>query len=78
MHKNIGKTILNLNSEVLDEYENVYDMKTGKLIIHETATNRNRYDEKSYIPFSFHKNNGQLSGKISPEDRDSKRLRNYL
>ena len=49
-------------------------MTTGKRIIQESDTYQNQADEKSFIPITLHKNNGQMSQKLVPENRDSKRL----
>ena len=61
-------------SEILVEYEDGFDMKTGKLIINEMATSRSTTDEKSYVPVKFQKNTGRIGGKMKPQDKDSTRL----
>ena len=44
------------NSEILVEYEDGFDMKTGKLIIHEMAISRSTTDENSLVLVRFQKN----------------------
>ena len=61
-------------SEILVEYEDGSDMKTGKLRKHEMATSRSTTDENSYVPVKFQKNTGQISGELKPQDTDSTRL----
>ena len=62
------------NSEVFVEYDNSFDMKTGKLNIDAAHPYQNGKDEKSYIPVTFHKNTGNSDGKIYPENKDGTRL----
>ena len=61
-------------SEVLVEYEEGFDMNTGKLIIHPMATSHSTTDENSYVPVKFLKNTGNIGGKLKPQDKDSTRL----
>ena len=61
-------------SEIHVEYEDGFDMNTGKLIIHEIATSRLTNDEKSYDPVQFQKNAGRIGRKLKPQDKDSTRL----
>ena len=61
-------------SEVLVEYEQGFDMNTGKLIIHLQATLHSTCDENSYIPVNHSKNTRNINGKINPQDKDSTRL----
>ena len=59
-------------SEILVKYKKGYNMKTGKLFLNITDSNRNREDEKSYIPVTISKN-GNIGGKFRPENKDSTR-----
>ena len=52
------------NSENLIESEIEYEIKKGKFIIHENATNRNCHDEKSFRPVSLHENDGQIGENV--------------
>ena len=61
-------------SEILVEYEDGFDMNTGKLIIHPMATFRSYTDENSYVSVKFQKNTGRTGGKLKPQDTDSTRL----
>ena len=61
-------------SEILDEYEDGFDVKTGKLIIHPMAKSHSSTDENSYVPVKFQKNTGRIGGKLKPQDTDSTRL----
>ena len=61
-------------SEILVEYEDGFDMNTGKLVKHELATSRSTTDENSYAPKQFQKNTGRIGGKLKPQDKDSTRL----
>ena len=61
-------------SEVLVEYDDGFDMNTGKLKTHEMATSRSTTDEKSYVPVNFQKNAGRIGGKLKHQDTDSTRL----
>ena len=60
-------------SEILVKYKKGYNMKTGKLFLNITDSNRNREDEKSYIPVTISKN-GNIGGKFRPQNKDSTRL----
>ena len=62
-------------SEILVEYEKVFDMKTGKMNFDRTShLYQNRKDEKSYILVTFYESPGNAGGKLCPEDKDSTRL----
>ena len=61
-------------SEILVEYENGFDMSTGKLIIHQMATSHSYTDEKSYVSVKFQKNAGRTGGKVKPQDTENTRL----
>ena len=60
--------------EIFVEYEDCFDMKTGKLIIHQIATSDSTPDDNSYVPIKFQKNTGRIVGKLEPQDTDSTRL----
>ena len=45
-------------SQIFVEYQNGFDMNTGKLIIHPIATSHSTTDENSYVPVKFQKNTG--------------------
>ena len=62
-------------SEILDEYEDGFDMNTGNLIIHPMATSHSATDENSYVPVNFQKNTRRVGGKLKPQDTDSTRLK---
>ena len=64
------------HSEVLVEYEQGFDMRTGKLIRHPMATYHSTSDENSYIPVSLLKNTGNIGGKLKPQDKNSAHLSN--
>ena len=61
-------------SELLVEYEDGCDMKTGKLIIHPMATSHSTTYKNSYVPVKFQKNTGRIGGKLKPQDTDSTSL----
>ena len=61
-------------SEILVEYEDGFDMNTGKIIIHEMATSYSTTDKNSYVPVQFQKNTGRIGGKFKPQDKDSTSL----
>ena len=50
-------------SENLVEYEDGFDMKTGKLIQHQMATHHSYTDENSYVSVKFQKNSRRTGGK---------------
>ena len=56
------------------EYEDGFDMNTGKLIIYPMATSHSTTVENSYVPVKFLKNTGNIGGKFKPQDKDSTRL----
>ena len=59
-------------SETVVEYEQSFDMNTGKIVIHPIAyTSHSNSDENSYIPVKFLKKTGNIGGKIKPQDKDS-------
>ena len=62
------------NSEILVEYENGFDMNTGKLIIHPMATSHSYTDENSYVSVTIQKNAGRTGGKLKPQDTESTHL----
>ena len=47
-------------SEILVEYENGFDMNTGKLIVHPMATIRSFTDEDPYVSVNFQKKMDEL------------------
>ena len=51
-------------SEILVEYEDGFEMNTGKIFIHEMATSRSTTDENSYVPVQFQKKNWKNWWKI--------------
>ena len=51
-----------------------FGMKTSKLILDMAKTNQNREGEKSYIPVTFYKSQGNIGGKVLPENQDNTRL----
>ena len=57
-------------SEILVEYENDFDMKTGNLIKHQIATHHSFTDENSYVSVKIQKNAGRTGGKLKPQDRE--------
>ena len=61
-------------SEILVEYEQGFDMNTGKVIKNPHATHHRTKDQNSYIPVNLLKNTGNIGGKIKPQDNDSTRL----
>ena len=61
-------------SEILVEYEQGFDMNTGKLIIPPMATHRSTTDENSYIPVNLLRNTGRFGGKLKSQDKDSTHL----
>ena len=61
-------------SEIHVEYEDGFDMNTGKLIKHKMATFRSTTDEKSYVLVQFQKNTGRIGRKLKPQDKDSTHL----
>ena len=64
-------------SEVLVEYEDSFDMNTGKLIKPQMAASHSTTDENSYVPVIFQKKIGRTGGKLRPQDTDSTRFKNY-
>ena len=62
-------------SEILVEYEDGFDMNTGKLIKHYMATSRSTTDKNSYVQVQFQKNRGRIGGKLKSPDKDSTRLK---
>ena len=61
-------------SETLVEYEQCFDMTTGKIKINPHATAHNLNEGKPYTPVNFRKYNGQPGGKLTPIDNKSTRL----
>ena len=61
-------------SEILVEYENAFDMVTGKLMQHQMATYHSYTDENSYVSVKFQKNAGRTGGKLKPQDTEKTRL----
>ena len=61
-------------SEILVEYENGFDMKTGHVIVNPMATSHSLTDRNPYVSVKFQKNIGQIGGKLKPQDTDSTRL----
>ena len=55
-------------SEIIVEYENGFDMSTGKLIIHQIATSHSNNDENSYVSVKFQMNAGRTGGKVKSQD----------
>ena len=61
-------------SEILVEYENGFDMRTGKKFIHQMAASHSLTDENSYVSVKFQKNAGRTGGKLKQPDTESTRL----
>ena len=61
-------------SEILVEYEQGFDMTTGKIKTDPHAIAKFKYDGKPYTPVNFQKSTGQPGGKLTPIDRKSTRL----
>ena len=61
-------------SETLVEYEQCFDMTTGKIKINPHATAHNLNEGKPYTPVNFRKYNRQPGGKLTPIDNKSTRL----
>ena len=62
-------------SEILDEYEQGFDMNTGKIIKKPHATHHTTNDENTYILLlNLLKNTRNFGGKAKPQDEDSTRL----
>ena len=75
MHENIKSTLYRTQySEILVEYENGFDMVTGKIIIHPMAASHSYSKENSYVSVKFQKNAGRTGGKLKPQDTESTRL----
>ena len=55
-------------SEILVEYENGFDMSTGKIIIHQMATSHSYNNQNSYVSVKFQKNAERTGGKLKPQD----------
>ena len=51
-------------SEILVEYEQGFDMNTGKLIIHRKATHHSTNEKNSNNPVNLLKNTGNIGRKI--------------
>ena len=49
-------------------------MKADEQVLDMREPNQKREDEKFYIPVTFYENNGNIGGKIRPENKDSTRL----
>ena len=61
-------------SEILVEYENGFDMTTGKIKFDPYATSHPINEGTSYVPVNFYKSTGQPGGKLKPYDSKSRRL----
>ena len=61
-------------SEILVEYENVFDLNIVNLIVHQMATSHSFTDENSYVSVKFQKNTGRIGGKVKPQDTEKTRL----
>ena len=64
-------------SEILVEYEDGFDMNTGKLIIHQMATSHSIIDKNAYVPVKFQKKTGTISGNLRPQAQTVHAFRNY-
>ena len=60
-------------SKILVEYDQVFDMNTGRLIIHPHATHYSTSDENSYIPVNLRRTQETLAEK-KPQDKDNTHL----
>ena len=61
-------------SEILVEYENGFDMTTGKIKLDPYATSHPINESTSYVPVNFYKSTGNPGGKLKPYDSKSTRL----
>ena len=61
-------------SEILVEYEQGFDMTTGKIKVNPHATAIYKNDGKPYTPVNFRKYNNHPGGKLTPIDTKSTRL----
>ena len=61
-------------SDLLVEYEDGFDMKTGHLFVNPMATSHSPTDGNPYVSVKFQKNIGRIGGKLKPQDADSTRL----
>ena len=61
-------------SKILVEYEQGFDMTTGKVKVNPHATAKLKYDGKPYTPVDFQKSRSQPGGRLRPIDKDSTRL----
>ena len=61
-------------SEILVEYENVFDMTTGKIKFDPYATIHPLNEGTSYVPVNFYKSKGHPGGKLKPYNSKSTRL----
>ena len=64
-------------SEILVEYEQVFDMKTGKLIIHPMAKHHSTSDENSYISVNLLKTQETLVEKQNHKTKIVHVYKNY-
>ena len=64
-------------SEVLVEYEQGFDMDTGKLTIHPMATHHSTSDENSYIPVNLLKIQETLVEKTNHKTKTVHVYKNY-
>ena len=61
-------------SEILVEYEKVFDMTTGKIKFDPYATIHPLNEGTSYVPVNFYKSKGHPGGKLKPYNNKSTRL----
>ena len=61
-------------SEILVEYDEGFDMTTGKIKFDPYATHHLINEDTSYIPVNLRKNTGNPGGRLEPYDSESTRL----
>ena len=61
-------------SEILVEYDEGFDMTTGKIKFDLYATHHLINEDTSYIPVNLRKNTGNPGGRLEPYDSESTRL----
>ena len=61
-------------SEIFVEYDEGFDMTTGKIKFDPYATHHLINEDTSYIPVNLRKNAGKPGGRLEPYDSESKRL----
>ena len=62
---------------MLVEYDEGFDLTTGKIKFHPYATHHPFNEDTSYVPVNLIKNAGNPGEKLKPYDSKSTRLQNY-